>query len=282
MKIARFSAAGATSLGIVEGQFLTVLTGRVNGLSSDMLELISHWDELEPLVRALPRTADLRVGEVKLLSPVSRPGKVLGIGLNYDDHVAESGLKMPEFQTWFAKAVTSITGPYDSIQLPKASSSLDYEGELVFIVGKGGKHVSKSAADAAIFGYCVGDDVSVRDWQFRSGQFTLGKSFDTHAPIGPWIVTADSIDARNLAIRTFVNGEKRQESNTQHLIFDCAAQVAHLTEAMTLEPGDVIFTGTPSGVGVAMKPPKFLAVGDRVRIEIDGIGSIENEVAPEA
>jgi ureidoglycolate lyase len=282
MKIARFSAAGATSLGIVEGQFLTVLTGRVNGLSSDMLELISHWDELEPLVRALPRTADLRVGEVKLLSPVSRPGKVLGIGLNYDDHVAESGLKMPEFQTWFAKAVTSITGPYDSIQMPKASSSLDYEGELVFIVGKGGKHVSKSAADATIFGYCVGDDVSVRDWQFRSGQFTLGKSFDTHAPIGPWIVTADSIDARNLAIRTFVNGEKRQESNTQHLIFDCAAQVAHLTEAMTLEPGDVIFTGTPGGVGIAMKPPKFLAVGDRVRIEIDGIGSIENEVAPEA
>jgi ureidoglycolate lyase len=282
MKIARFSAAGATSLGIVEGQFLTVLTGRVNGLSSDMLELISHWDELEPLVRALPRNADLRVGEVKLLSPVSRPGKVLGIGLNYDDHVAESGLKMPEFQTWFAKAVTSITGPYDSIQMPKASSSLDYEGELVFIVGKGGKHVSKSAADATIFGYCVGDDVSVRDWQFRSGQFTLGKSFDTHAPIGPWIVTADSIDARNLAIRTFVNGEKRQESNTQHLIFDCAAQVAHLTEAMTLEPGDVIFTGTPGGVGIAMKPPKFLAVGDRVRIEIDGIGSIENEVAPEA
>jgi len=282
MKIARFSAAGATSLGIVEGQFLTVLTGRVNGLSSDMLELISHWDELEPLVRALPRTADLRVSEVKLLSPVSRPGKVLGIGLNYDDHVAESGLKMPEFQTWFAKAVTSITGPYDSIQMPKASSSLDYEGELVFIVGKGGKHVSKSAADATIFGYCVGDDVSVRDWQFRSGQFTLGKSFDTHAPIGPWIVTADSIDARNLAIRTFVNGEKRQESNTQHLIFDCAAQVAHLTEAMTLEPGDVIFTGTPGGVGIAMKPPKFLAVGDRVRIEIDGIGSIENEVAPEA
>jgi ureidoglycolate lyase len=282
MKIARFSAAGATSLGIVEGQFLTVLTGRVNGLSSDMIELISHWDELEPLVRALPRTADLRVGEVKLLSPVSRPGKVLGIGLNYDDHVAESGLKMPEFQTWFAKAVTSITGPYDSIQMPKASSSLDYEGELVFIVGKGGKHVSKSAADATIFGYCVGDDVSVRDWQFRSGQFTLGKSFDTHAPIGPWIVTADSIDARNLAIRTFVNGEKRQESNTQHLIFDCAAQVAHLTEAMTLEPGDVIFTGTPGGVGIAMKPPKFLAVGDRVRIEIDGIGSIENEVAPEA
>jgi 2-keto-4-pentenoate hydratase/2-oxohepta-3-ene-1,7-dioic acid hydratase in catechol pathway len=214
-------------------------------------------------------------------APVPRPGKILGIGLNYADHIAEAGMQRPEHQLWFAKAVTAVTGPYDPIQRPVVSTKLDYEAELVFVVGQRCRHVPVDRADGAIFGYCAGNDVSVRDWQMRTGQFTLGKSFDTHAPFGPFIVTPDEIDPRNLGIRTFVNGEKRQDSNTKNLIFDCAAQLAHLSQVMTLEPGDVFFTGTPGGVGAAMKPPQFLKAGDRVRVEIDRIGFLENEVVDE-
>ena len=281
MKLARFSVLGSIYVGVISGETLACLTGRIGGLSSDMIDLIANWRELAPEVRRLSGSVDFRLSDVRLLAPVARPGKVMGIGLNYSDHIEESGMARPEFQTWFTKAVTSIAGPFDAIELPRVSSALDYEAELVFIVGKGGRHIPEAKANDAIFGYCAGNDVSVRDWQLRTGQFALGKSFDTHAPIGPWIVTSDAIDARNLAIRSFVNCEERQRSNTRHLIFDCAAQVAHLSQAMTLEPGDIAFTGTPSGVGAAMKPPKFLRVGDRVRVEIDGIGAIENEVIEE-
>jgi 2-keto-4-pentenoate hydratase/2-oxohepta-3-ene-1,7-dioic acid hydratase in catechol pathway len=149
------------------------------------------------------------------------------------------------------------------------------------VIGRRCRHVSREEARTVIFGYCVGNDVTVRDWQFKTSQFVLGKSFDTHAPIGPWIVTADAIDPHNLEIRSYVNGEERQHSNTRHFIFDCYAMVEHLSKAMTLEPGDLIFTGTPSGVGAVMKPPKFLAAGDVVRVEIDGIGAIENHVVNE-
>jgi 2-keto-4-pentenoate hydratase/2-oxohepta-3-ene-1,7-dioic acid hydratase in catechol pathway len=153
---------------------------------------------------------------------------------------------------------------------------------MVFIVGKRGRHLSADNAREAIFGYCVGNDVSVRDWQLRTSQFVLGKSFDTHAPFGPWIVTADEIaDPHQLGIRCFVNDEKRQDSNTAQLIFNCYQQIEHLSKVMTLEPGDVIFTGTPGGVGVGFKPPRWLREGDRVRVEIDGLGMLENQVRAE-
>jgi 2-keto-4-pentenoate hydratase/2-oxohepta-3-ene-1,7-dioic acid hydratase in catechol pathway len=281
MKLATFSVAGNQRLGLVEGDRVTTLSERIPGLPKDMIGLIAAWGEFSRKVQAMKPAGDYRLSEVKLLAPVPRPGKILGIGLNYADHIAEAGMKRPEHQLWFAKAVTAVTGPYDPILRPVVSTKLDYEAELVFVVGKRCRHVPVERADDAIFGYCAGNDVSVRDWQMRTGQFTLGKSFDTHAPFGPFIVTPDEIDPRNLGIRTFVNGEKRQESNTRNLIFDCAAQLAHLSQVMTLEPGDVFFTGTPGGVGAAMKPPQFLKAGDRVRVEIDGIGFLESEVVDE-
>ncbi|MET0153935.1 MAG: fumarylacetoacetate hydrolase family protein [Candidatus Binatia bacterium] len=281
MKLATFSVAGDRLLGLVDGDRVTTLSGRIPGLPRDMIGLIASWNELARKVESTTRSADYKLADVTLLAPVPRPGKILGIGLNYADHIAEAGMQRPEHQLWFAKAVTAVTGPYDPIQRPVVSTKLDYEAELVFVVGQRCRHVPVDRADGAIFGYCTGNDVSVRDWQMRTGQFTLGKSFDTHAPFGPFIVTPDEIDPRNLGIRTFVNGEKRQDSNTKNLIFDCAAQLAHLSQVMTLEPGDVFFTGTPGGVGAAMKPPQFLKAGDRVRIEIDRIGFLENEVVDE-
>jgi ureidoglycolate lyase len=159
---------------------------------------------------------------------------------------------------------------------------LDYEAELVAVVGKRCKHVPKEKAHEVVFGYCAGNDVTVRDWQFKTPQWMLGKSFDTHAPFGPAIVTADEIgEPHTLGIRAFVNGEKRQDSNTKHLVFNVYDQIAHLSQAMTLEPGDLIFTGTPGGVGAALKPPQFMKAGDVTRIEIDKIGAIEATVQPE-
>jgi 2-keto-4-pentenoate hydratase/2-oxohepta-3-ene-1,7-dioic acid hydratase in catechol pathway len=178
--------------------------------------------------------------------------------------------------------VTSINGPYDPIELPIASTYVDYEAELVVIIGQRCKHVPKERAAEVVFGYCAGNDVSVRDWQLQTPQWVLGKSFDTHAPIGPWIVTADEVgNPRTLGIRCFVNDERRQNSNTENLVFNVYDQIAHLSQAMTLEPGDLIFTGTPGGVGGAMQPPKFLKAGDKVRVEIDRIGAIEAEMRPE-
>lgn len=282
MRLLQFAIADRRMLGLATDAGITSLTERLPDFPDDMIDLIRHWNVLERTVRDMPDTADYRLSDVRILPPVSRPGKVLGIGLNYADHIAESGVASPEHQVWFTKAVTSITGPFDPIERPAVSAALDYEAELVFVVGARCKHVDVADAAAAIFGYTVGNDVSVRDWQHRTGQYMIGKSFDTHAPIGPWLVTPDEIEPRDLAIRSFVNGEPRQESNTRHLIFDCAAQLAHLSQAMTMEPGDLIFTGTPGGVGAAMKPPKWLRPGDRVRVEIDGIGAIENDVVDEA
>ena len=281
MKLATFSVAGSQRLGLVDGDRVTSLSDRIAAMPKDMIGLIAAWGELSRKVEGTTPAGDYKLSEVRLLAPVPRPGKMLGIGLNYADHIAEAGMKRPEHQLWFAKAVTAVGGPFDPIQRPIVSTALDYEAELVFVVGKRCRHVPVERAHEAIFGYCAGNDVSIRDWQMRTGQFTLGKSFDTHAPFGPFIVTPDEIDPRNLGIRTFVNGEKRQDSNTKHLIFDCAAQVAHLSQVMTLEPGDVMFTGTPGGVGMAMKPPRFLKAGDRVRVEIDGIGAIESVVEDE-
>ena len=210
-----------------------------------------------------------------------RPPKFLAIGLNYADHVAEAGLETPKLMTVFNKQSTCVTGPNDPVHLPRVSSALDYEGELGFVIGRRCRHVPKARAHEVIAGYLVVNDVSVRDWQLRIPTWTMGKSFDTHGPLGPWITTPDEIDPSGLRLRTWVNGELRQDSNTKQLIFDCAAIVEHLSTAFTLEPGDVIATGTPGGVGIAMKPPKLLKVGDVVRVEIDGLGTLENTVVAE-
>ena len=281
MKLARFRHNGNVGLALVEGGSLIDLTSRLEGLGSDMINLIKQWDTFRRSIESLGNVEDFCIDDVNLLAPIARPGKLWGMGLNYADHIDEAKEPTPEFQTWFAMAQTSVAGPSDAIELPCVSSKLDYEAELVYIIGRGGRHILQERAADAIFGYCVGNDVSVRDWQLQSGQFSIGKAFDTHAPFGPWIVTSDELDVGNLDIRCFVNDELRQSSNTRHLIFSTDAQVAHLSKAMTLEPGDVFFSGTPGGVGAAMNPPQFLKAGDRVRVEIDGIGKLENLVVDE-
>lgn len=281
MKIARYRAGDRVELGVTDGHSMASITRHVDGAGDDMIGLIERWDEFRAVVEKLLKSPDYRLDDIALLAPIARPGKIWGIGLNYADHAAEADMALPEHQTWFVKASTSINGPFDGVERPIASPALDYEAELVAVIGRRGRHIPEQEAASAIFGYCVGNDVSVRDWQMRSGQFSIGKSFDTHAPIGPWIVTADEIDPLALPIRTFVNGELRQDSHTRHLIFSPARQIAHLSQAMTLEPGDLLFTGTPGGVGAAMKPPRFLAEGDVVRVEIDGIGHIENPIVAE-
>lgn len=285
MKLATFQTPGtAPRIGLVVSDGMVDLSLHVRGLPTDMTSLIAAWSTFQVQLEriATQRGADLSLQSVSLLAPVPRPGKILGIGLNYADHVAESGMKRPDHQLWFAKMPTATHSPLGVVQLPKVSDSLDYEAELAFVIGKRCRHVPRERAAEVIFGYCAANDFSVRDWQMRTSQFMLGKSFDTHGPFGPWIVTADELgNPHDLGIECFVNGEKRQDSNTRHLIFDCFDQVEHLSQAMTLEPGDVILTGTPGGVGAGFKPPRWLRAGDVVAVRIDRIGSIEHTVVPE-
>jgi 2-keto-4-pentenoate hydratase/2-oxohepta-3-ene-1,7-dioic acid hydratase in catechol pathway len=284
MKLATFASSGAPEIGIVDDKGIVSITRERPNLAANMIDLIARWDSLAREVRALAESSAPRakLESVRLLAPVPRPGKILAIGLNYADHVAETGREPPAEQTWFAKMPTAAAGVSDAIEIPKASTKVDWEAELVAIIGKGGRHIAKGEAKNAVFGYAVGNDVSARDWQFSSTQWILGKSFDTHAPFGPWITTADELgDPHGLGIRCFVNGQKRQESNTCHFIFNLWDQIAHVSKVTTLEPGDVIYTGTPAGVGNAMKPPQFLKPGDRVRVEIDKLGALDQLCKPE-
>ena len=283
MKLATFSADGEPELGVVTGDRIVSLSRAAPRLASDMIELIGRWEAAEFEVRRIADSGEGRpLSEVRLMAPIRRPGKIMALGLNYADHIEEANLGRPEHQIWFSKAASAANGPFDPVQRPRTSTQLDYEAELVAVIGAGGRHVTKDAAAKAVFGFCAGNDVSVRDWQLRTSQWVIGKSFDTHAPFGPWITTTDEVgDPHALSIRGVVNGEIRQDSNTRNLVFDVWDQVALLSQAMTLESGDLIYTGTPGGVGMAMKPPRFLKAGDRVRVEIERLGAIENSVVEE-
>ena len=279
MKLATFSTGDAPRVGIVNGEGIIDVVQHVPNAPRDMVGLISRWDDFKPRLTDIAQSKpDFALAEVHLHAPVTRPTKIMAIGLNYADHCAESNLEPPKVPTWFAKMPNSVNGPFDPIELPHVSEQLDHEAELVFIVGKRCRNVPAERAADAIFGYCVGNDVSVRDWQLRSSQWVIGKSFDTHAPFGPWITTRDEVDPHVLDIRLLVGGEVRQHSNTKNLIFNCYAQIEDLSKAMTLEPGDVVYTGTCSGVGYAMKPQRWLQQGEVVRVEIEKLGAIENKV----
>ncbi|MBA2933516.1 fumarylacetoacetate hydrolase family protein [Sphingomonas sp. CGMCC 1.13654] len=282
MRFVRFEADGGARIGVVKDDGIVDLID-AGSRHETIRSIIEGGSAALAETRALVdrASASAALTEVRLLAPIERPGKYLAIGMNYGKHLEEAdrlGVARSSHQVWFNKQTTCITGPYDEID-PGVTEKLDYEVELGLVVGRTAKHVSEADAPAHIFGYFVANDVSARDWQFHSSTFTMGKSFDSHGPIGPWIVTADEIaDPHALDLRSFVNGERRQSNNTRNMIADCWAQIAYLSTAFTLEPGDLIATGTPEGVGVGMDPPLFLKPGDVVRCEIDGIGAIENRV----
>lgn len=278
MKLATYESNGQ-HIGIVVGDQIIDA-----GFTGTMIDLIARWDEVRPSFEAKAAAGGgVALSSVTLCAPILRPGKIWAIGLNYADHIAESKQPAPERQVWFTKANTSINGPYDPILIAKGTFTADYEVELVAVIGKGGKHIPAEQAAEHVFGYCVGNDVTERLWQHAGPQWSLGKSFDTHAPIGPWLTTADEVgDPHKLDLSCSVNGEQRQNSNTEHLVFDIWKQIEHLSSAMTLEPGDIIFTGTPGGVGAAMDPRRFLKAGDVVRCDIEKLGHIEGVMAAEA
>lgn len=279
MKLLRFSLAGSVpQLGALTDDGIVAVNCSQFGVS-DIREVIAAWPRVHADIAAAVATAGapIPLNSVELHAPIERPGKIFAIGLNYADHIAESKMEMPQNQVWFTKAVTSVNGPHDPVEIPSVPSYLDYEAELVAVIGKGGRDITRAEAPAAVFGYAVGNDFTERMWQHRTQQWSLGKSFDTHAPFGPWITTADEVaDPHALDIKAWVGDELRQNSNTRHLVFDIWDQIAHLSHAMTLEPGDLIFTGTPGGIGAAMEPRKFLQPGEVVRTEIQGLGSMTN------
>ena len=286
MKLVTFTHEGATRLGIAVGDAVVDLAQAAPALPLEMVAFLEAGDAaLEAARAAAGSDARIPLAEVTLESPILRPPKILAVGVNYRDHIEEAkegGMQIPEHPLIFNKQSTSAHPPFAPFHLPRASSVLDYEGELGVVIGKRCRHVPRDRASEVIAGYTIVNDVTVRDWQLRTPTFTMGKSFDTHCPMGPWIVTADEFgDPHTHDLKTWVNGELRQSSNTKNLVFDCFTLVEHLSTAFTLEPGDVIPTGTPGGVGIAMKPPQLLKAGDVVKIAIDGIGEIESGVIEE-
>jgi 2-keto-4-pentenoate hydratase/2-oxohepta-3-ene-1,7-dioic acid hydratase in catechol pathway len=279
LRLVTFTHEGARRWGRLEGDEVVDLSS--TSLPHGVLALLEAGDDALAAVRRA-HGPHLALADVRLHAPVLRPPKILGIGLNYADHARETSQKPPEVPLVFNKQVTATSGPFDPIVRPRVSPALDYEGELGFVIGRRCRHVPRAHARDVIAGFVVVNDVSVRDWQRRTPTMTMGKSFDTHCPFGPALVTRDEVaDEGALEISTWVNGERRQHSSTDQLIFDCAALVEHLSTAFTLEPGDLVSTGTPAGVAVAMSPPKWLVPGDVVRVEIAGLGAIENRVVDE-
>lgn len=265
-------------MGVVDGDDL------VHVDADDVVALLAA----EPSLRVALVEEALRTGPrspidgAELLAPVPHPSKFLAIGLNYADHLAETGREAPDFPMFFNKQTTCVIGPGEGIEVPRVSNQVDFEGELGIVIGRRCRDVSAADAPSVVGGYMVVNDVSVRDWQRRSPTMTLGKSFDTHGPTGPWVTTADEVgDPHGRRLRTWVNDELMQDGDTGQMLVDCWRQIEVLSTVCTLEPGDIIATGTPAGVGMARTPPVWLTAGDVVRIEIEGLGVLENPVVPQ-
>jgi len=255
----------------------------LTALAPDVITLISGGtDAIDAARRAVADAPRRPLASLRLDAPIRRPPKFLGLGMNYAAHVAEAGRERPEHQVWFNKQSTCVIGPDQPIVVPGVSTMVDYEGELGVVIGTRCRHVPRERARDVVAGWTVVNDVSARDWQWRTPQWTLGKSFDTHGPMGPALVTIDELaDPDGLSLRTWVNGDLRQDATTDDMIFHVWDMVAELSTVFTLEPGDVLATGTPSGCGFALDPPDFLEEGDTVRIEIEGVGVLENPVTAE-
>lgn len=284
MKIVTFRRGGrAPEAGVV-------LSGRVISLAEsgydDVISLAAQGDEgrarVENWVYNPPPSASTSLESVEILAPVPRPPKLICVGLNYRDHAIETKMEIPKLPTIFNKFPNTVIGPGDPIVLPKISERPDYEAELAFVIGRGGRHIPAERWKDHVFGYTIVNDVSARDYQMATTQWLMGKTFDTFAPMGPWIVTADEIaDPHALDISLEIGGEVLQRSNTRELIFRIPDLIAFISSVVTLEPGDVVSTGTPSGVGFARNPPRYLKAGEEVTIRVQGIGSLTNPVVAE-
>ena len=283
MKLTRFTVEGRTRLGKVVDDRIIDISTAAPAAGHSMRLLLEQLESLRPAIEALDAPS-FALADVVLEAPIADPRKYLAIGMNYQSHVDEAeaaGKTAPKTQIWFNKQVTCINGPFADVDVPKVGPDMvDYEAEMGVVIGKRCRHVSREEARSMIAGYVVCNDVTARDWQFRSPTFTLGKSFDTHGPIGPWITTDDEIaDPHALTITLELNGEQRQHASTSEMIYDIYDQIAYLSQVMTLDPGDLIATGTPAGVGIAGN--RFMKDGDVVRVSVDGLGAIENRFVNE-
>jgi 2-keto-4-pentenoate hydratase/2-oxohepta-3-ene-1,7-dioic acid hydratase in catechol pathway len=270
--------------GLVVGDEIVDLTDPLIGLPGDMVGLLSLGADAADALGRAPATSARRlsIASAQLLAPVPRPPSFLAIAQNYEAHSRELGRPPPEFQTWFGKQPTCVIGPGVGIEVPRVSTQVDYEGELGMVIGRRCRHVPADRAFDVVAGFMVVNDVSVRDWQWRTPTMMMGKGFDTHGPTGPWVVTPDELgDPQRLSVRTWVNDDLRQDGNTGDMVFTCAQMIEHLSTAFTLEPGMILSTGTPSGVGASHNPPLWLTAGDTVRIAVEGIGELSNPVVDE-
>jgi 2-keto-4-pentenoate hydratase/2-oxohepta-3-ene-1,7-dioic acid hydratase in catechol pathway len=285
MKLARYTVDGRTTVGaVLHDRVVEIAT-----LDSTAPKTIRELLAIGPAGRARIAQAlkddpqGTPIAQVRLEAPIADAQKYLAIGMNYHDHAeeaAKAGVPVPKHQLWFNKQVSCITGPYDPIYKPRVSDKMDYEAEMGVVIGRRCRYVNVEDARSVVGGYFVANDVTARDWQFKSPTFTLGKSFDSHGPIGPWITTDDEIaDPHALLMQLWVNGELRQKASTGGMIYSIWQQIHELSQVMTLEPGDLIATGTCANVGIALG--KFLQPGDVVRVEIEGLGHIENRVEAE-
>jgi acylpyruvate hydrolase len=291
MRLVTFFYEGRETIGIIDrpdsnARVLELpLTDR--SLPADLIEFLRMGGEglrkASAVVKAALSTQWMDSQAVRLMAPIPRPGKIICLGANYREHILESGAPTPEYPLIFAKFSSAVVGPYDPIAIPRVTEQVDYEGELGVVIGRPGRHIRLSDALDHVAGYLVVNDVSARDYQARGGQWTLGKSFDTFAPMGPALVTPEEIpNPQTLDLRVSVGADVLQESNTRHMIFSIAQIIEYVSQVMTLEIGDVISTGTPAGVGAARKPPRWLKPGDIVRTELSGLGYLANRVMAES
>jgi 2-keto-4-pentenoate hydratase/2-oxohepta-3-ene-1,7-dioic acid hydratase in catechol pathway len=286
MKLVTFSHGSVTHIGKLSGrdgqEFVVDLNEANSSLPTTLSAFLEGGEALRKLAQQVPAANGYPLSSVKLHAPIPHPGKIICIGLNYSDHAAETGQAIPEYPVVFAKYSNTVIAHGESIVLPKVTQQVDYEAELGFVIGKRARYVAEASALDYVAGYLIVNDVSARDYQRRTSQWTMGKTFDTFAPMGPALVTADEVpDPHNLNINLTIGSEELQNSNTRNLIFNIPQLVASLSEVMTLEPGDVVSTGTPPGVGSARKPQRWLRPGETVSITIEKLGTLSNPIVSE-
>jgi len=284
MRIVHFEKGGVPGIAADDGSGWHGLTKRQSGFPGTLPELIANGADLLRASRDLLSTHAIDLNTVRILPPVPKPSKIFCVGLNYDDHLEESGLKKPVYPEIFARFATSLIAHSEPIRLPRESLALDYEAELAVVIGRGGRRINRDRALDHVAGYSLFNDATIRDFQLRTPQWTMGKNFDGTGAFGPWLVTPDALPpgAHGLHIQGRLNGQVMQDSSIDKLIFNVPALIELISVAISLEPGDVIITGTPGGVGAARKPPVYMKPGDVFEVEIEGMGVLSNTVQSES